>query len=196
MESVGVKSDLDLGRCMGMLEPFLPRIAGCVRRGFDKYQEYPTEFRADHDNRAAASCVHAHILTGVSAEFIDVPGAVVLNARGLRVLNIRDRVVGRFKRVNEEGRSRSYPTMQLQKFDKQLPLPAIPTAAARVTFGYEPDLAFSEIIRVVVSCPLGSSILWCAQIEINESGAATWRDITPRRLPGTERYRRYDSNGT
>jgi hypothetical protein len=191
-----VKSDLDEGRCMGVLEPYLYRIAACIRRGFGKYQGYPTEYRADHDNRAAANCVHSHILTEVSAEFIDIPGAAVLNARGLRVLNVRDRVVGRFKRVNEEGRSRSYPTDQLRNFDRQLRLPLIPTAAARVTFGYEPDLAFSEIVRVVVSCPLGPTILWCAQVEIDESGKAAWRDITPRRLTGTERYRRYGTDGS
>lgn len=191
-----MKSDLNVGRCMTALEPFLARIAGCIRRGFGKYRGYPVALRADHDNRAAASCVHAHILTEVAGDFIDVPGAVVLNARGLRVLNIRDRIVGRFKRVNEEGRSRSYPTDQLRKFDRQVPLPLIPTAAARVTFGYEPDLAFSEIIRVLVSCPLGPTILWCVQVEMDTSGAATWRDITPRRLPGTERFRRYGTDGS
>lgn len=188
-----MKSDLNLDRCMRALDPFLRRIADCVERGFAKYQTYP-ECRAEHDDRAAANCVHAHILTEVSTEFIDTPGAAVLNARGLRVLNIGDRIVGRFKKVNEEGRSRSYPTHQAINFDRQLPLPIIPSAATRVTFGYEPDLAFSKISRIVVSCPMGETILWCAQICPNETGGATWQDITPRRFPGTERFRRYGTD--
>jgi len=187
-----IEPDLDMETTMAVLGPHLPALHGCILRGFARYQEeYPSVVRAEHDNRAAAACVYAHIATEVTATFEEVPQATMLDVRGLRVLNINDQVVIRFKKVDETGRSVSYPTMQARSFDRQLPLPNVPVAAVRLTVGYEPDLAFSEIVRVVVACPLGKGIYWCTQINSEENGSATWVDITPQRFPGTERFRRY-----
>jgi hypothetical protein len=96
------------------------------------------------------------------------------------------------KKVNEHGASRSnQSTAQARNFDRQLSLPGVPPAATRLTFGYEPDPAFSRIERVIVSCPLGATILWAAQVVVLDSAHANWVDITPRRLEGTERVIRF-----
>lgn len=186
-----VLSSPDQEECMRVLNPHLGIVHDILHEAFGKYQAYPPEALAEHDERAAAACVHSHIITAVTAAFTDVSGATLLNVRGLKVLNVGDRVVARFKKVDEDGRSRSYPTAQAKSFDRQLPLPNVPAAAARLTIGYEPDLAFSTIQRVVVSCPMGPSILWCSQV-VMDGGEVQWTDITPQRLAGTEGYRRYD----
>jgi hypothetical protein len=182
---------LDQQTCMDVLGPHLAVLHDRIQSAFEKYLGYPAPLKADHDDRAAASCVHAHIITGVHDAVADIPGLALIDARGLKVLNVRDRIVARFKKVDASGRSRSYPTRQARRFDRQLGLPNLPPAATRLTIGYEPDPAFSAVARVIVSCPLGSTILWCSQI-VMETSEATWIDITPRRIEGTEPFRRYD----
>lgn len=184
--------DLDITANMAVLEPYLPLLSGCVKRAFTYYQTaYPALAHAAHDNAASAKNVHRHILDEVTVASDGLSGLSMIDVRGLFVLNIHDLVVVRFKKMDDEGRSVSYPTEQAKKYDRQLPLPELPVAATRLTFGYEPDLAFSAIIRVLVACPLGLRAHWCVQVNEEEAGAASWVDITPQRLPGTERFRPY-----
>ena len=186
------RPDLDLAATMAVVSPYLPMLDGCVRRGFTRYQtDYPPLVRAEHDNSAAAKNVHRHMLAELMIASDGVLGLAVVNARGLQVLNINDKAVIRLKKMDEAGQSASYPTAQARDFDRQLPLPNVPPAATRLTFGYEPDLAFSTIVQVLLACPLGPRIHWCTQINEEPDGTVSWVDITPRRLPGTERFRPY-----
>lgn len=187
--------ELEIDAVMAVLSPHLSLLSGCVRRGFETYQtEYPPLVRAAHDNAAAAKCVHRHVLYELQVALHDVRGLALLDVRGLNVLNLHDRAVIRFKKMDEAGQSQSYPTEQERNFARQLHLPGLPPTATRLTFGYEPDLAFSSIVRVLVACPLGAQVHWCAQVNDVEGAAQAWTDITPRRLPGTERYKRYGTD--
>jgi hypothetical protein len=188
------RPDLDINANMAVVQPYLPMLAGAIRRGFEKYQSidnYSALAKAAHDNAAAAKNVHRHILEEITVDIAGLGGLALINARGLMVLNIHDRALLRFKKMDEEGRSASYPTEQARKFDQQLPLPNLPPAAARLTFGYEPDLAFSTIVRVLTACPLGPRTHWCAQVVEDHDGIVSWVDITPRRIPGTEPFEHY-----
>lgn len=182
---------LEQDYCMSILEPHFFRLHESWHNAFDRYQSYPAEIKAQHDDRAVTSCIHAHVIHEIRGQFAEVRGVKLLNIRRLNVLNIQNKLVLRFKKVDEAGRSSSFRTHQQENFDKQLPLPGLPQAATRLTIGYEPDVAFSEIVRVLVSCPHGESILWASQIN-QVDGEHRWADITPRRLAGTEAYRRYD----
>lgn len=184
--------DLDQSTCMSFLEPHLFRLHRAMKAAFARYQETAPHIIAEHDERAATSSVHSHIVHEITKEFGDVTCATILDARGLKVLNIDDRVVFRFKKVNEDGRHRNSPTAQQKRFDRQLPLPGLPAAATRLTLGYEPDAAFSEIARITIGCPHGhgAAPLWIAQINSFDE-QAVWEDITPARIPGTEGYTRF-----
>jgi len=172
---------------MGFLKPWLARIYAPFSRAMALYNEaYPDTVRAEHTDSAAAHNVHCHIVPEFEREFSEEAGFNFLAGRGrLRVVNIQDRIVGRWKKVNEEGLHRNHDSEQQRKFDAQEQLPYLPPAALRVTFGYEPDAAFSQCQRVMVARPQGKEIVWAAQI-IEVSGAYIWEDITPKRLPGME----------
>lgn len=184
--------DLDQTVNMTLLQPYLVALSAALRKGFDRYQnDYPPRVRADHDSAAAAMCIHRHVIAELTSDVEAIAGVNMVRARGLHAVNLHDRAVLRIKKMNDEGRSVSYPTPQARDFDRQLPLPFVPPAATRLTFGYEPDLAFSAIVRILVSCPLGPSIHWCAQIHDEDESVASWTDITPKRLTGTEPFRPY-----
>jgi hypothetical protein len=170
---------------MEFLSPWLARIYAPFVRAMALYNtEYPSQVRAEHTDSAAANNVHCHIVPEFQREFGSEPRFHFLKARGLfRILNIQGRLVARWKKVNEEGLHRNHTSKQQRAFDAQEYLPELPPAALRVTFGYEPDAAFSTCQRVMVARPQGKEIIWAAQI-VEEGKRYRWEDITPVRLPG------------
>lgn len=176
--------------CMAAVAPVLDDVYDCWHRAMDTYQSYPAIAIAQHDDRAAANCVHAHMWIELQDAMAERSGVALLEVRGLQVMNVGDRVVCRFKKVDGRGNSVTHPSQQQEDFDRQLSIPDLPAAATRLTVGYQPDAAFSSIERVVVVCQMGKTILWSAQVTKAEAEAA-WEDITPRRLGGTERVIAY-----
>jgi hypothetical protein len=145
---------------MAFLEPWFERLSTPFHNAMKLYNEQYPEFGAE-------------------------PRFAFLSVRRLQVLNMHDRLVARWKKVNEEGRHRNADTEQQRNFDRQRPLPNLPDEALRITLGYEPDPAFSACQRIMVARPQGDSIVWASQI-VEDEGVYSWVDITPQRLPGTD----------
>lgn len=165
---------------MGRLEPHLSRIYPIFQSAIDLYQnEVSAAARAEHSDRASANVVYCHVWMGFEREFCDEPGFHFLEVRGLKVLNVRDELLIRAKKVDANGRHRNADTLQQQKFDTQKDIPGLPSAAARVVIGYQPDLTFSEVERVTVRRPSGR---WVSQV-VEADDAPHWVDITPAELP-------------
>lgn len=178
--------DLSLADTMAVLEPYLEDIDACIRRGFATYGEYAHEHVADHSYRATTSCIYDHQIMLARKLLEPKSGVTVVNARGLEVVNFHDRVCLRFKKVNGAGRGRNLQTDQQKRFDRQWSLPGLPPSAIRVVAGYNPTAAGTEIRKVLISCPLGRTNIWCVQLVLTEQ--AKWVDITPARFEGTEPF--------
>jgi hypothetical protein len=177
----------DQDRCMKLAKPVLVDFYEIWHHAFDNYQDYPTEFTAEHDDTTAANCIRAHAWTELVRRFDGKRGYKLYRIRGLNLLLYRNDLVWRLKKVNVSGRHQNYQTEQQKVFDDQLPLPGIPPSATRLTSGYQPDTASQCIERIIVSRPLARSILWASQVNLDDGGAAAWVDITPPRLSGTDR---------
>jgi hypothetical protein len=173
------ETDPDQLAVVTMLEPYMPRMYPCFPAALALYNEVEARIRAEHDDRAAASSVYCHIWSGFQREFAEEPRFRFLEVRGLRLLNIRDQVLLRAKKVDANGRHRNHDTPQQRAFDAQEELPGLPPAAVRLVIGYQPDAAFSEVERVTVRRPLGR---WVSQI-IEAEPERSWIDITPVELP-------------
>jgi hypothetical protein len=178
----------DINSCMNAIEPLLVGLHDEWTGAHRLYQEkYPPEVLAEHDDSTAASCVRAHMLMGVLRRYDGAVGCNILNIEGLKVLNYWDRAVLRFKKVDAAGRHQNYQTAQQRDFDDQLPLPGLPPRAVRLTSGYQLDASGQSIERIIIARPIGRSIMWTAQVNVLAE-RASWIDITPRRLSGTERF--------
>ncbi|MDP8993403.1 MAG: hypothetical protein M3N07_00220 [Pseudomonadota bacterium] len=111
------EEDPEQQRVMALLEPYFHRIHPRFTKGLALYNdEYPPNVRAEHDDRAAASSVWCHIWQDFQREFLDESGFHFLEVRNLRLLNIRDELVIRVKKVDENGRHRNYQTRQQENF--------------------------------------------------------------------------------
>lgn len=168
-------------KAMAALSPYLARFDYVLRSAVLRFNE-DTAARsiAGYDNRAICAAISCNIWNTLEEELAEVPGCHLLRiAGGLRVLNISDTLVLRFKKVDENGRHRNAETKQQQRFDAQLPLEGLPDPAIRLVVGYQPDEAFSDVERVIIRCPKTS---WAAQVVICEE-TPNWSDITPRQFP-------------
>jgi hypothetical protein len=177
----------DEALCMEIAQPLLRDMHEAWHAAFTTYRvEYPEKVIAEHDDTTAANCIRSHMWTDMLRRFDGRPGCALLTIRQLRILNYRDLLVFRFKKVNSEGRHHNYQTKQQMNFDDQLPLPGIPSAATRLTSGYQPDIIGEMIERIIISRPMGLHTTWAAQVNV-VGDTASWVDITPERLLGTER---------
>lgn len=166
---------------MGALDAHFADLDFVCRGGLARYREYPAEFRIDHDGRAAATCIYAHMVAIADSRLTDKPGVVFEDIRGLKVWIIGEMATIRFKKMDEDGRSRSYPTKQAKDFDRQLPLPGLPHPPLNLVVGYLPDPTGTRVERVQVAMPSGKSITWCAAIVPTSDqivGQPRWIDIT------------------
>ncbi len=146
----------------------------------------------DHDSRAAAACTYSHMAAeaerrwpklslATSPERVGVAVQLIEAKGGLKVWAVRDLALLRFKKHDEDGRSRNYPTKQAKDYDRGLRLEGLPYPAARLSIGYLLDPTGTEFIRTQVSRPRGKQIEWCAAIVPQTEravGAKRWIDVT------------------
>jgi len=165
---------------MEVLAPHFSDITNIYEAAVRLYNDDTTpRARAEHDSRAALSAIYRHAWMGYQRELGELPGFHFLKVNGLHVLNIRDQVVLRAKRVDANGLHVNNQTLQQRRFDRQKPIPGLPTEATRVVVGYQLDPAFSIVERVIVRCPRSQ---WAAQVVVMDDAYA-WEDITPAQLP-------------
>ncbi|MCW5696815.1 MAG: hypothetical protein KIS96_08790 [Bauldia sp.] len=153
-----------------------------AREAHRKYRGYDAAILIELDVRAQAACTYAHMQAGADRRFLDQPGIRLFDIRGLKLWHFETaNVVVRLKKMDEDGRSRSYPTKQAKDFDNQLELPGLPAAPVRLTAGYLLDRTGTQIERAQIARPIGKRTEWCAAIlpaDQRTAGERVWEDVT------------------
>lgn len=153
-----------------------------ARAGHDRFRSYHPEILIELDVRAQAACTYAHMLAEADRRFLGRPRVRPLDLRGLKLWHFEDAdVVIRMKKMDEDGRSRNYPTKQAKDFDRQMELPGLPAPPARLTAGYLLEATGTDIVRSQIAKPSGREVLWCAAIVPREDrveGERIWVDAT------------------
>ena len=110
-----------------------------------------------------------------------LPDVRPLEIRGLKLWLVGDHSAVRLKKMDEDGRSRNYPTKQAKDFDRGAELPGLPPKPTRLTVGYLPDATGTQIVRVQIAKPIGRGTEWCAAIvpaDERAEGERRWIDVT------------------
>jgi hypothetical protein len=178
----------DQDEAMARIEPILKILHDCLYDGMAFYQDqenYSAAAIAQQRERTVAGCVNDHAFHSLRDKLGGTSECHFPSIRGLEVLNYQGKALIRIKKVNGAGRGRNAATKQQIDYDEQKPLPGLPPEAIRLIAGYQPDAAFSAVRRVIISAPLGKTIVWAAQVVVAEN-VASWEDITPLRFTGTE----------
>jgi hypothetical protein len=177
---------------MRRLEPFLDEFSAIATHAHTTYRTYPNAVLVEHTTRSAANCTYDHMVAEAERRFVDRSDIRPLVLSGLKLWLIGTdsldmHTVIRWKKMDENGRSRNYPTKQAKAFDLMDDLPGLPPQPTRVTIGYVLDASNTQIMRVQVARPNGRNVDWCAAIvplEERVAGEASWQDVThqPRLL--------------
>lgn len=176
---------MNIEQDMKLIEHLLDPFDQIARAGFLKYQDYPADLRVEHSARTAANIRYDHMLGEAERRLQGQAGVVALDVRGLKVWVINGNAVVRLKMMDEDGRSRNYPTKQATEFDKGDELPGLPPPAVRLTVGYLLDATQTEYQRTQIARPIGmSGIQWCAAIvpaDVATGRRATFEDVSRQR---------------
>lgn len=165
----------------GLLDEF----DALTREAHSTYRAYDPAILIEHDMRAQATCTYTHMVAAADRRFLGRAGIRPLDIRGLKLWLLEHAsIVVRFKKMDEDGRSRNYPTKQAKAFDAQLELPGLPSKPLRLTVGYFLDATGVEFVRAQIARPAGQETLWCGAIiprEDRRPGERIWVDVTRQR---------------
>lgn len=188
MVSVGDR-EMDLETALGRLSPWLHDLHDIVQHGFSRYRGYPADILTEHDPRARAACVFCHMWSEAERRFADGArsAAAIVRVRGLSLVGFGDTALVRFKKMDEDGNTRNYPTPQAEAFDAQEKIEGLPPAAVRLSVGYLANPTFTAIERVILSKPNGESAEWSAAID--PAATPAFVDITPEPRFGPDYWR-------
>ncbi|MCC0057907.1 MAG: hypothetical protein H6886_01385 [Hyphomicrobiaceae bacterium] len=178
-----------IGETMEALgQELLEELDGIARSSHARYRDYRPEDLIEHDVRAQAACTYAHMLAEADRRFVDRTGVQSFDIRGQKLWLFEEpNVIIRLKKMDEDGRSRNYPTKQARAFDAQDDLPGLPSPAVRLTAGYLLDATGTNFVRSQVARPDGKNALWCAAIvphEEREEEGRVWVEVTRQRRFG------------
>lgn len=165
------------------IEPWLEDFDQIARIGHGRYWSYSPEDLIELDSRAQAACTYSHMLAEAHRRFLDRKGVRPIEIRGLKLWLFEPAdVVVRFKKMDEDGNTRNYPTKQAKDFDRGFDLPGLPMPPVRVTAGYLLDITGTSIERTQIARPLGQKqTMWCVAIVPEEDrveGEQIWKDVT------------------
>lgn len=169
-------------------DALLDEFDAIIRMGDERYRRYATEDRIEHDIRAQAACTYCHMVADAERRFDGRKDVrLIETVRGLKLWLVEPaNVVVRLKKMDEDGRSRNYPTKQAKDFDAQLPLPGLPSPPVRLTVGYLLD-PLGSLVRAQIARPDGMEPMWCGAIiprEERKGGERIWIDVTKQRKFG------------
>jgi hypothetical protein len=171
-------------------ETLLDELAEIVRAGHARYMAYRSEDLIELDVRAQSACTYCHMHAEADRRLISREGIRPLEVRGGLKLWLLEsaNVVFRLKKMDEDGKTRNYPTRQAQDYDAQRQLPDLPLPPVRLTAGYWLDATGQIVNRVQIARPNGRRVpTWCAAIVPNEdrrAGERIWVDVTRERRFG------------
>lgn len=177
-------SERPMADVMHEVDDLLDDLDAICRHAFKTYRAYDPAVLVEHDARAAAANIYSHMSSEAERRFLDHPKVKPIDPRplgGLKVWRVSDVAVIRFKKQDEDGRSRNYPTKQAKDYDRGATLPGLPPPAVRLSVGYWLDPTGTEIIRTQVARPLGKTVDWCAAIvpaQDRRPGERRWIEVT------------------
>jgi hypothetical protein len=153
-----------------------------ARRAHARYRAYRPEDLIELDARAQAACIYAHMMFEADRLVSGRDKVRSFDLRGLKLWLFEDlNAVIRFKKMDEDGKSRNYPTKQAKDFDAGIELPGLPMPPVRLTVGYLLDVTGTAVQRAQIARPVGRGTQWCAAIvpaEARRPDVRAWIDVT------------------
>ncbi len=149
------------------LAPHLLSIGECIKdgwRAWEAFGEKAPELRAPLSPIARANFVYCHIVQAAKRRFQDILNVHLSEKAGFLAVIFENKVVVRFKKLNERGKFSLSKTRQSELFMAQLGIPGIGDAPTKLIGGYMLDQLQVAILDVRLICPRSRDIEWSMSI--------------------------------
>jgi hypothetical protein len=144
---------------ISILEPHLPAFYNCIDGAWKDYISYPIEKRIVHTPRSRASLVHDHMVDRATKYAAREGGAQIVERSGLYLFVFGGQIAVRFKKFDEELKTRNQPSNQVQQFKNQMQLPGV-QASYNLESGYILSADSQSLAAVHLVCPSGTGVYW------------------------------------
>lgn len=142
------------------------------------YQELPERHRAMHTPTARAAVVSSYMVWLANEALAPVEEVRIFPNHVSRIYLVRDRVLIRFKKLDQTLLSSNYPTSRSELYNGMGYLPEIAVPALRVDIGYKLNVVESAIEQVFVVRRRKKKVLWSFDLAMLAAG-----EIAPEQIP-------------
>lgn len=175
------------------LEDHLEALATFAVQAWDRYHSLPAADRMIFGARERANCVHAYMVH-YAAEYVAVaPGTIrCFKLNQMCGIVIDNKYAIRFKKLDEDSKSRNQPSRQVEEFLSQIELIGI-DASHHLEVGYVLNSSATDVLDVRLVHPAGEGIAWVKSLapsfqdesvvdlfEVNESEEVVPATIEPK----------------
>lgn len=171
-----------LEETMESLGDLLNEFDQIAKHAHARFRAYQAADIIELDSRAQANCTYCHMSAEAERRFLKREKVRPLDIRGLKLWLCEEaNAVIRLKKMDEDGRTRNYPTKQAKDFDRGFDLPGLPMPPVRLTAGYLLDATGTSFIRAQIARPVGRKTMWVAAIvplEERKVDGHAWKDVT------------------
>lgn len=153
-----------------LLAPYLKLFKKSLNDGFRAWEllgEKAPELRVCLSKQCRARFIYDHIVRAAKEHFQEIENIRFKEKSGLLTVHVEldhTVIVLRFKKLDDNKKSRSYPTANQLAFSLQLSLPGWPDAT-RLVAGYQLDVLGLETKDLLITCPIGHRVEWFFSIK-------------------------------
>ena len=162
-----------------LLEPYHIPLRACVMAAWQQWRTVILPVVPIAYPRGQANIMYELIAQEARRQFLPLSGVQIIEGSVRLFLAIGDRILIRFKKLNDRLRPSNYPTCQALLFDEQMDLPTIPSKAERITVGYKLNELRTDISVHAVYVQ-GKDVVWDYQLEQPQTAVLP---LTPQGTP-------------
>jgi hypothetical protein len=172
-----------------IFEPYRDAVVGMIHTAWDSWLDYSEAQQAILDSTARANIVHCNIRHGIRLLEPVFEQFRTVEIQRLFCVVLKERLLVRFKKVNEQLIASNIFTDQVKDFRRQRTLPGM-CEYANLEIGYQLDSLEREVQAVHLVCPNGpKKFFWAAEV-IRGTDTTNIHDMFERWEPEetTERF--------
>jgi hypothetical protein len=139
-----------------VLEPLHGRLHQTVQRAWTSYEDAAAQRSGIHA-RWRTTTMHQCMTEHARELFDGIAGVSVVDGERF-LLNVGDKLLVQFKKLDADLLTSNYPTPTARKFDHQEPVASLPSPKLpRVTLGYQPKRDWTTVLAITLVHRVGKS---------------------------------------
>lgn len=152
-----------------ILSPYFPMIYDAIAAAWNEYSQDIGDWGPDMTDRSRASIVHDLTIRSAIQQFDEMQGVRVVEQNRLFLFIFDESIALRFKKLDENKRSRNIPTQVTLDFLAQQEIPGI-ASTLHLEAGYVLNELQTDIDGIYIVCPTRDRVRWSWALQAPDVG--------------------------